>query len=119
MLTQNTQQNTTNNLFKSLYLSLFQKSNSYKSILDKQNGATLIIQRWWRQNRWKRFYTIPNEDSENIENSESSHDILVQSGSDNDSNDNTLVGNNFMYFLYNLFKFVINKTFFRKFFYNT
>lgn len=41
---------------KNLFFSFFKHETNK---IQKEINAAIIIQNWWRQNQWKRFYTIP------------------------------------------------------------
>jgi hypothetical protein len=48
-----------NESVQNLFLSFFKQNKSTDT--QKEIDAVILIQRWWRENQWKRFYTIPNE----------------------------------------------------------
>jgi hypothetical protein len=53
------------NSFQDLFFSLFTPVSLFKKEKDDENekntNAAILIQNWWRQNQWKRFYTIPRQ----------------------------------------------------------
>lgn len=91
---------------------------------DEQQKAAILIQHWWRQNQWKKFYTIPDEDVISTEcnptNDFNSDNLSIESltfGNDDNDNDhivnryeNLVINhNNFIHeFFYSLFHFIYN-----------
>lgn len=51
------------NYVQNLFLSFFKQNKKEQIDTDtpKEINAVILIQRWWRENQWKIFYTILNE----------------------------------------------------------
>jgi len=55
-----------NESVQNLFFSFFKQSEKHKESKYKELDAVILIQRWWRNNQWKRFYTIPKLDTDVI-----------------------------------------------------
>jgi hypothetical protein len=51
-----------NESVQNLFLSFFKQNKKEQTDTQKEIDAVILIQRWWRENQWKRFYTIPNQE---------------------------------------------------------
>lgn len=55
-----------NDSVQNLFFSFFKQSEESEEPKEKELDAVILIQRWWRNNQWKRFYTIPKLDTDVI-----------------------------------------------------
>jgi hypothetical protein len=46
-----------NESVQNLFLSFFKQNKKEQTDTQKEIDAVILIQRWWRENQWKRFYT--------------------------------------------------------------